>query len=127
MMISSIKPAIITLLSCVFLKEACGAMEVLNLLVTLTGIFLVVQPSVVFGETQPGYTNHMTYAALGLLLANIVGSCINVIIRYMRHIHWTTLALSSRIVTSTEMFLVCAFSGFLCVPQCGYDRLWWTD
>ena len=123
MMISAIKPAIVTLLSCVFLKESCGAVEVLNLLLTLTGIFLVVQPSVVFGEASPGYTTHMTYTAIGLLVANIVGSCINVIIRYMRHVHWTSLALSARLVTSAEMFLVCAISGFLCLPSCGYDRL----
>ena len=122
MMISAIKPAIVTLLSCVFLKESCGAVEVLNLLLTLTGIFLVVQPSVVFGETNPGYTNHMTYTAIGLLLANIAGSCINVILRYLRHVHWTSLALSSRIVSSSQMFLVCAVSGFLCLPACGYDR-----
>ena len=123
MMISAIKPAIVTLLSCVFLKESCGAVEVLNLLLTLTGIFLVVQPSVVFGESSPGYTNHMTYTAIGLLLANILGSCINVIIRYMRHVHWTSLALSARLVTSSQMFLVCAISGFLCLPSCGSDRL----
>ena len=123
MMISAIKPTIVTLLSCVFLKESCGVVEVLNLLLTLTGIFLVVQPSVVFGETKPGYTNHMTYTAIGLLLANIVGSCVNVIIRYLRHLHWTSLALSARIVTSSQMFLICAISGFLCVPACGYDRL----
>ena len=122
MMISAIKPAIVTLLSCLFLKESCGAVEVLNLVLTLTGIFLVVQPSVVFGETSPGYTSHMTYTAIGLLLANIVGSCIVVIIRYLRHLHWTALALSARIVTSAQMFLVCAISGYLCLPACGYDR-----
>ena len=122
-MISAIKPGIVTLLSCIFLKESCGAVEVLNLLLTLTGIFLVVQPSVVFGESSPGYTNHMTYTAIGLLLANILGSCINVIIRYMRHVHWTSLALSARLVTSSQMFLVCLISGFLCLPSCGFDRL----
>lgn len=122
MMISAIKPAIATLLSCVFLKEPCGVTEVLNLLLTMTGIFLVVQPSLVFGDTNTSYTNHMTYAALGLIGANVVGSCVNVIIRYMRHVHWTAVALSSRIVTSTEMLIVCAVSGYLCVPGCGYDR-----
>ena len=121
-MISSIKPAMITLLSCIFLKERCGVTEILNLLLTITGIFLVVQPSVVFGDTNTSYTNHMTYAALGLLGANMVGSCINVIIRYMRNTHWTSLALSSRIITSTEMVIVCSVFGYLCVPDCGYDR-----
>ena len=122
MMISAIKPAVTTLLSCIFLREACGAIEILNLLLTLTGIFLVVQPSVVFGDSTTSYTNHMTYAAIGLLVANVIGSCVNVIVRYMRHVHWTTLALSARIVVSIEMFFICWISGFLCVPTCGYDR-----
>ena len=37
MMISSIKPVCTTLLSCIFLKEACGVTEILNLLLTVSG------------------------------------------------------------------------------------------
>ena len=51
-MISSIKPVLSTLLACIFIKESCGFMEILNLILVVTGIGLVVQPSFIFGETD---------------------------------------------------------------------------
>ena len=45
MMISSIRPVFVTLLSCIFLKEACGVVEILNLLLVISGIFIVVHGS----------------------------------------------------------------------------------
>ena len=61
-MISSIKPVFSTILACIFLKESCGFLEVLNLLLVVTGIGLVVQPSFIFGETegQGGIITFMT-------------------------------------------------------------------
>ena len=50
MMISSTRLAVTTVLSCVFLKEACGAVEIINLLLTLSGVFLVVQPPAIFSS-----------------------------------------------------------------------------
>ena len=40
MMISSTRLAVTTVLSFVFLKEACGAVEIINLLLTLSGVAL---------------------------------------------------------------------------------------
>ena len=36
------------------------------------------------------YTPEMTYAALGLMAANVVGSGSTIIIRHMRGVHWAT-------------------------------------
>ena len=51
-MISSIKPVFSTLLACIFLKESCGPLEILNLVLVVSGIALVVQPDFIFGETE---------------------------------------------------------------------------
>ena len=123
MMISSIKPAVATLLSCLFLKESCGAMEIVNLLLTISGIFLVVQPSSVFGNNDgQQYTPHMIYTALGLLGANIFGSTVVVIIRYMKAVHWATQAITVRFIIVAILVIVCGVSGLLCVPACGQER-----
>ena len=97
MMISSIRPAATTLLSCLVLKEACGAAEILNLMLVIAGIFLVVQPSFIFNTSSQQYTSHMIYSAVGLLVVNIIGSCTSIIIRYIRHVHWASQALTCRI------------------------------
>ena len=51
-MISSIKPVFSTLLACIFLKESCGVLEILNLVLVVSGICLVVQPDFIFGQTD---------------------------------------------------------------------------
>ena len=122
MMISSIKPVFITLLSCIFLKEDYGVLEIVNLVLVITGIGLVVQPSIIFGSTDQEYTSHMQYTATGLLIANAQGGVISVIIRYLKDMHWAPLAISTRIFGLVEMFGVCAAMGLFCIPECGFER-----
>ena len=76
-----------------------------NLLLTISGIVLVVQPPFLFGtgNTQVmimimilimmvplQYTQHMTWTALGLLGVNILAGGTTVIIRHMKRVHWAT-------------------------------------
>ena len=122
MMISSIKPVMNTILSCVFLKEACGVFEIFNLVLTISGIFLVVQPSFVFGDTGQQYDDHMMWTALGLFVANSLAGVISVIIRYLRSMHWAALAITTRVFTIVELTILCAVLGLYCVPECGLDR-----
>ena len=122
MMISSIRPVSVTLLSCIFLKEACGILEIANLMLVISGISLVVQPSIIFGSTDQQYTDHMLYTALGLMAVNALGGSINVILRYLRDMHWAALAISTRIFGITEMFITCCFMGVFCIPSCGFER-----
>ena len=42
----------VTLLSCLFLKEACGLFEIFNLALVIGGIVLVVQPPFIFGTGE---------------------------------------------------------------------------
>ena len=123
MMISSIRPATTTLLSCLILKEACGAAEILNLMLVVAGIFLVVQPSFIFNTSSQQYTSHMIYTALFLLTANVIGSLQVIIIRYIRDVHWASQALTCRIFIMVCMLGVVIVFGPVCLPECGYERL----
>ena len=78
----------------------------MNLLLTISGIVLVVQPPFLFGTgntqvmimivivmmtlTPLQYTPHMTWTALGLLGVNILAGGTTVIIRHMKRVHWAT-------------------------------------
>ena len=83
----------------------------------------------------------MTYAALGLMAANVVGSGATIIIRHMRDVHWATQvtsvtchdchtchdghvcqALGSRLLIVVLMFAITAAMGDLCLPECGWER-----
>ena len=122
MMISSIKPVFNTILSCIFLKEACGVFEIFNLILTLSGIFLVVQPSFVFGDTGQQYDDHMMYTALALFVASAFAGVISVILRYLRSVHWAALAITTRMFTIVELTILCSVLGLYCIPDCGLDR-----
>ena len=53
----------------------------------------------------------MTYAALGLMAANVVGSGSTIIIRHMRDVHWATqvthVSHVSESVTTVTCILTC--------------------
>ena len=97
-MISCIKPAFVTLLSCIFLKEACGIFEIFNLVLVLAGITFVIQPHFIFGAREVEYTPEMVYAVLALVGATLLGSLITIILRHLRKMHWAPLASSVRFV-----------------------------
>jgi len=122
MMISSIKPISTTLLSCIFLKEACGPLEILNLILVCSGILLVVQPSFMFGSTDQQYTFTMLCIAVSLMLANAFAGIISVILRYLKDMHWSAVAVSTRFFGTVEIAAVCAALGIFCLPECGMER-----
>ena len=66
-MINCIKPAFVTLLSCIFLKEPCGLFEVFNLILVFAGLTFVIQPQFIFGRGGVEYTPDMMYAMLALV------------------------------------------------------------
>ena len=63
-----------TLVAWLALRESCGPVELLNLVLVLAGILLVVQPAAVFGAAGSQYSSHMVHTALGLIAVNILGS-----------------------------------------------------
>ena len=122
-MISSIKPVFSTLLACIFLRESCGLFEMVNLVLVVTGIGLVVQPSFIFGQTNSQYDQQMFYAAVGLCVAQGLGSSVTVILRHLRDIHWAALGISTRIFSVIEISIALGVMGLYCLPTCGADRL----
>ena len=121
-MILAIKPVFVTLLSCIFLKEACGVYEMFNLILVLGGITLVLQPPFIFTTSEAAYTPHMFYTALVLVAVTALSSSIFVILRHLRHLHWVTLAGSLRFFTLLEYLPVVLVLGTQCLPACGKER-----
>ena len=122
-MITSVKPVVITLFSCVLLKEPCGLFEVFNLVLVIVGIFLVVQPPFLFNPTAPQYSGHMFYTSLGLLASQCLAATTTTIIRYLRDMHWATLAISTKVLNILELVVICAYLQLFCLPDDAAERL----
>ena len=41
-----------------------------------------------------------------------------IFIRYLRHMHWATLAISSKILNILELVAICAYLQLFCLPDC---------
>ena len=117
------KPAFVTLLSRIFLKEACGIFEIFNLVLVFTGIVLVIQPPFIFGSGDQEYTDHMMYTALMLVGVTALSSIVTIILRHLRHMHWVALAGSVRFITICQFVPVVFYMGTQCVPACGLERI----
>ena len=122
-MITSIKPVVITLLSCIFLKEPCGLFEIGNLALVISGIFLVVQPPFFFGPSGQEYSTHMFYTSMALLTTQCLAAVTTIVVRYLRDMHWATLAISTRLLNIVEVVAILSYRGLFCLPTCGLERL----
>ena len=122
MMVSAVKPIFITFFSCVFLKEACRIFEIVNLFLVLGGIVLVVQPPLIFGDSNQEYTTHMFYTAMVLMASNAMVSFTAIISRHLRDTHWSVMCLSSKVISTIQLLGVCIYFGTFCLPECGLIR-----
>ena len=121
-MITSTKPVFVTLLSCIFLKEACGVFEVVTLAMVVGGITLVIQPPFLFGG-EVVYTPHMLTTAMVLLATTAFSSLVTIILRHLRSMHWAAINGSVRFITILEYLPFVLYLGLECVPACGEERL----
>ena len=122
-MIASIRPVCVSLLSCIFLKEACGLFELFTLCLVFTGVTLVIQPPFLFGTDQSEYTPHMMHTALMLITITAISSAVPIVLRHLRGMHWAALGGSARFITIFEHLSVVLFLGLQCLPECGEERL----
>lgn len=122
-MIASIRPVCVSLLSCIFLKEACGIFEMITLCLVFTGVTLVIQPPFIFGTEHSEYTPHMMYTALMLIIITAISSAVPIVLRHLRRMHWAALGGSARFITIFEHLSVVLFLGIQCLPECGEERL----
>ena len=122
-MLLSVRPAFVTLLSRIFLKEACGVFEIFNLALVFIGITMVIQPPLIFGSSEYEYTSHMQHTALMLVVVTALSSIVTIVLRHLRKMHWVAVAGSLRFITIFEYLPIVLYMGTQCVPACGLERV----
>ena len=121
------RPIFVSLSAKLFLKEPCGLVEILNMILMLSGIIFVVQPPFLFPEDDPQVSPSDPAgrtAAVCVLLTTILASNITVIIRKLRKDHVATLTATNQLIIIIESFFFIFLFGFeLVTPESWEDRL----
>lgn len=123
------RPIFVSLSAKLFLKEPCGLVEVLNMVLMLSGIIFVVKPPFLFPEDEDDPDSHSSdpaggTAAICVLLTTILASNITVIIRKLRKDHVATLTATNQLIIIIESFFFIFLLGFeLVTPESWEDRM----
>jgi len=121
------RPIFVSLSAKMFLKESCGLMEILSMVLMLSGIILVVQPPIIFQgvhEDSDSSDPAGGTAAIFVLLTTILASNITVIIRRLRKDHVATLTATNQLIIVIEsFFLIFLFGIEMATPEFWEDRM----
>ena len=63
-LINALRPAIVTFLACLSLKEPCGLFEVVNLIISLIGMIFIMQPPFLFPQEEMEQMNSHFWVSL---------------------------------------------------------------
>ncbi|XP_071499960.1 solute carrier family 35 member G1-like [Diadema antillarum] len=115
-------PVFTALFSCLILHETCTAFEIVFSAVTLFGVFLVIQPTFVFGGTETSST------ILGPIFALIVAILVGTIFISLRKIgqyrvHPVTLLIVYSLIALLFSSSAATIFDEWVIPRCGRDRI----
>ena len=84
-MILSTRPVFTIIFARFFLKESCGLVECVTIVLMLTGLVLVIKPPFLFTQQlESGYTEWFLLSALLLFLSTAIHSNVSIILRHLR-------------------------------------------
>ena len=125
--IVSTRPIFVSLSAKLFLKEPCGVVEILSMVLMVSGIIMVVQPPVIFqGQSQDSDLSDPAggTAAICVLVTTILASNITVIIRRLRKDHVASLTATNQLIIIIESFFLIFLLGVeMVTPEFWEDRM----
>ena len=70
--LTAAQPIFVTLVACVFLRESCGIFDILALIASLLGMFLLTQPPFIFGQHGDTIYNAQYYIAAAAAIGGMM-------------------------------------------------------
>jgi drug/metabolite transporter (DMT)-like permease len=112
-------PVFTSIIACIFLHERCGVFETVCILFTFAGVVLIACPPWLFGGVAPAvHTTGNILAPLAAFGAMVIISIVYVLLRKMRHIHYSTIlftySLWAVIQSGSLVFIMDVWS----IPNC---------
>lgn len=112
-MVASSRPVWVILFSRLFLKESCGVVDVVLMLMMMSGLVLVIKPPFLFGrEAGSDYDNPALWSALAVLITTALSSNTTIILRKMRKQHVASLTAANQILFLIQTFSLIWLGGF---------------
>jgi len=105
-MICATRPVFVLISSRIFLKESCGVINIVSMILMLVGVVFVVKPPVIFGTDLEGeYSSMELYSAIGVFLAMALDANTMIIIRKLRKEHVASMIATNQLFFALESFL----------------------
>ncbi|XP_059095461.1 solute carrier family 35 member G1-like [Tigriopus californicus] len=118
-MISASAPIFVTFLARLFLNEACGMFEVFNIILTMSGILVVMQPPILFGESDYGleYQTHHFVAASMAVIGTLLAAIGMVVTRALRDVNIFVVSSWNGVIGSFPGFIISLCLGTFSIPS----------
>lgn len=118
-MISASAPIFVTFLARLFLKESCGMFEVFNIILTMSGILVVMQPPILFGENEFGleYQTHHFVAATMAVIGTLLAAIGMVVTRVLKDVNIFVVSSWNGVIGSFPGFIISLCLGTFSLPS----------
>ncbi|XP_076035399.1 solute carrier family 35 member G1-like [Oratosquilla oratoria] len=115
-------PVFVALFARIFLKEPVGLFNVVVILMTILGVTLIARPPMIMGSLSDAYTKENWWGVVAAMCGVIVGANVYVILRTLKHLHFSVIMTNFAFVALILTPIVSWFTGGTCVPICGPER-----
>ena len=116
-------PVYVAIFAKIFLGEPCGLFHGILVVLTLAGVTLIARPPLIFGSLADSYTVENWWGVAAGLCGTVVAANVYVILRTLKGLHYSVIMTNFAIVALFLTPIVSWFSGDLCLPRCGFQRL----
>lgn len=127
-------PVFVAIFARLFLKEQCGMINIITILLTLIGVVLITRPSILFTQSiDEEFTNdflsplpstsNRIWGSVAAIASTLFGANVYILLRALKDIHFAVIMSNFGAFALFYTFIICWFIGAICWPACGSDRL----
>jgi len=123
-MISAASPIWTVIMSRIFLKEPMKPFDIVNVIITLTGILFIIRPPFVFGYDESFEFDQQYYiAAVIVFCGTFMQAGVYIFLRALKGIHYSVTLSMFGTIGTLEASILMSTLGRPCLPACGATRL----
>lgn len=126
-------PVFVAIFARLFLKEQCGLINIITIMLTLIGVVLITRPSIIFTQPEDEFSNdflspsqstsNRIWGSVAAVASTLFGANVYILLRALKDIHFAVIMSNFGMFALLYTFIVCWTIGAICWPSCGSDRI----